>query len=129
MRWKENSGQAAVEAALVIPLIVVLLLLTFSFGYAVLAQLLVTTSAGQGARQGAMLCADAQPAAVVLDSAREKALALLKPLAGPKDATASFAGQDLVVMSSFTYAPLFPGARTIFGDSLIFSYTARYRCN
>lgn len=129
MTWRSRKGQAIAEAALVIPLLLLLLLGIITFGYGGLAQLLVVTSASQGARLGAAMCGESQPPDVVLSSTRQRALTVLSPLAGPKDAGASFDGSDLVVTSTFDYTPPLPGTRAIFGsNSLHYQYTARYRC-
>lgn len=113
---------------MLIPVAVLMLLLLIWAGYGVFAQLLVVNSASQGARHGAALCAGQQPAEAVLTGARERALAILSPLTGPKAAGAELDGPDLLVQSTYTFAPPLPGARVLMGDGLIMRYTARYRC-
>lgn len=130
MRWRDGAGQAALEAALVLPLLLLLLLGTVTFGYWGVAQLLVISGAGQGARLGAALCGDGKPAGVVVQQSRERVLSVLSPLAGPKDAASGFDGSDLVVTARFTYRPPLPGAAIIFGsDAIPLTATARYRCD
>lgn len=129
MRWRRTNGQAVVETALVIPILLLLLACVLAAGYAAVAEILVVTSAGQGARQGAALCADGQSTADVLDAARQRALDLLAPLAGEKQAGAIMDGPDLVVTSSYVYSLPLPGAKLIGDGKIHLDYTARYRCD
>jgi hypothetical protein len=126
--WRNRAGQAAVEAAVAIPLVIMLLLALVSVGYGAVAHLLVVSSAGQGARRGAALCAEQQPAAVVLNGAREAALTALLPLPGPKEAQAVIDGEDLVVSSLYRFSPPLPGVRWLAGEGLLLRHDARFHC-
>lgn len=128
MRWRDSAGQAAAEAAVMIPLVLLLLMVVLAVGYGVVAQLMVVHSAGQGARLGAALCADGQPPAAVAAAARREALRVMDPLAGPKQAEVRYEDPDLVVRSTFNYLPPVPGARAVLGRSVVLRATVRYRC-
>ncbi|HYG58576.1 MAG TPA: TadE/TadG family type IV pilus assembly protein [Symbiobacteriaceae bacterium] len=129
MKWRNESGQAALEMAIVIPVVLLMVLSLLSAGYVMMAQLMVVNSAGQGGRMAAGLCSSpSATAAEVLDTARQRALEAMGPLVGPKAALAEMDGQDLVVTSTYEFRPPLPGARMLVGDAITFRYSVRYRC-
>jgi Flp pilus assembly pilin Flp len=87
VQWRNSAGQAAVEAAVLIPLVALVLLAVVSAGMGAVAELLVVSSAGQGARHAAALCVPGGPPSGALDSAEQTALNGLRPLSGPKQVT------------------------------------------
>lgn len=128
MQWRRTEGQALVETALVVPILLILLALLLAAGQAAVAELLVVTSAGQGARQGAALCAEGRNAGEVVDAAQQRALDLLTPLNGQKAVEAVMDGPDLVVTTTYAYTLPLPGARLIGDGQVHLSDSARYRC-
>lgn len=128
MKWLNESGQAAVEFAIIIPLVALLLLVIIACGYGAAAQLLVISATSQGARLGAARCEEQAEPSAVLAAAQEKALAMLAPLPGPRAVTAQFDGEDLLVTSTYTYTPPLPGAEALFGESLVIGHALRYYC-
>ena len=52
--WFDDQGQALLESALVLPILIFLLFALFTVGYWMNAQQIITQAARQGARQGAL---------------------------------------------------------------------------
>jgi hypothetical protein len=128
MRWQRCNGQAAVEAAFIIPVVLLLLMMIVAVGYGATAQLLVVTSASQGARQGAALCAEGHTPAESLAGAEQRALSLLDPLAGPKQVSSFMDGWDLLVTSQFIWTPPLAALLGEGQGEVVLAHTARYRC-
>lgn len=123
-----ERGQVLAELAVLLPLLLLLLAVVLVIAYCGLAQLLVTSGAGQGARLGASLCAEQVEAEEVLYRAREHALAAVAHLPGPATADAWLEEGDLLVHLRHSFLPPLPGAAFLSDDGLHFTHTARYRC-
>lgn len=66
-RTRGSSGQAAVEAALVLPLLIVLLMAVLSFGLLFTVELVISNASREGARFGTLGKSTAQIETLVLD--------------------------------------------------------------
>lgn len=65
MRYRNESGQALVETALVLPVILAMVLGIFGFGHLFNAQLVITNASREGARIGALGRSDTNVKAAV----------------------------------------------------------------
>jgi Flp pilus assembly protein TadG len=119
--WGDDRGAAAVEFALVLPILVIILFGVIEFGGVYNAQLMLTGAAREGAREMAIAGVAAEAEAVALDAAAGIA---------PADLDVDFssatcaAGTDITVTVSYD-RPFLTG---LFGASIELTGLATRRC-
>lgn len=104
MRWRNENGVAAVEFALILPLIVIILFATIEFGIAMAKWEDYESAAREGARFAAVHCAPASPC----DSPAEV-------WAIVKNASSDFTDTNASMPATFTVTPLActPGGQVV----------------
>lgn len=120
---RSERGQATVEAAAVLSLLLIVALTAVTLGYWLLAEMLVSTSASQGGRYGAAVYGDTGDLLLAQASARGEAEKWLTGLAGPKGVQVWLDGPDLVVESTYTFRVFAPLGRS----EVPLTAAARYR--
>ena len=102
---KTKDGQAFVEFALVVPLLMLIIIGIFDLGFAVYARNTISDAAREGARTGIVLSAtDAQ----ITDRVQKAAPALSNLQITIVPATTRTFGQPITVTVVYTYVPITP---------------------
>ena len=102
---RAEGGQALVEFALVVPLLILILMGIFDLGWAVYAKNTITDAAREGARTGIVLSAtDAQ----ITSRVRAAAPSLSNLQVTIVPATTRTYGQPITVTVVYTYVPITP---------------------
>ena len=120
---RSERGQATVEAAAVLSLLLIVALTAVTLGYWLLAEMLVSTSASQGGRYGAAVYGDTGDLLLAQAAARGEAEKCLTGRAGPKGVQVWVDGPDLVVESTYTFRVFAPLGRS----EVPLTAAARYR--
>ena len=120
---RSERGQATVEAAAVLSLLLIVALTAVTLGYWLLAEMLVSTSASQGGRYGAAVYGDTGDLLLARAAARGAADKWPTGRAGPKGVQVWVDGPDLVVESTYTFRVFAPLGRS----EVPLTAAARYR--
>lgn len=131
MRWTvQRHGQATVELALTLPLLLFVTLATIIIGHMLYARTVVMLAAHQGARLGAVLYGESPPPSDARSQVENKAITILNASLRGVDRTVAVQemGDDLVVTVTYQYAITVPWIADLFqGGRVPISMKATYR--
>ncbi len=120
---KDNKGQALVEFALVLPLLLLLLMAVIEFGNIFHSYLLLTTASREGARMGVVGHTDAEIIQRVEEICSTLDTSRLDINIKPTDPQNRYRGVPLAVELDYDVAPVTPLLSTFLPDP--FSVSAR----
>ncbi len=127
---EDESGQAVIETALVLPIILMLIMLSITLSMYLYSQIIVTMSASNGARVGAYIWTDE----AISDSDKREKI----KVASLKMVESSLAGDDrrfkieedagmLMVTVEYDFKVLLPFSNLVFDENtVVISHTSHY---